>query len=99
MYIEALARFLHFLSTDIMPEPTVNEDIISAGPAEVHTPNMRVIAHDIVKVDRVMSRRRSTMPSMGMIGGSVGIPKPGAYSRHCRPQDLLDDYTDDNCCP
>ena len=80
-----------------MPEPTINEDVIAAGPAEVHTPNMRVIAHDIEKVDKVMSRRRSTMPTMGMLGGSVGIPKPGAYSRHCRAQDLLDDYTYDNC--
>jgi hypothetical protein len=80
-----------------MADPNINEDIIAAGPAEVHTPNMRVIAHDIEKVDKVMSRRRSVMPTMGRIGGSVGIPKPGAYSRHCRPQDLLDDYTDDNC--
>ena len=67
-----------------MPEPTLKEDIVSSGPREVHTPNMRISTHDVELVDRIQTKRRMTsLPTMGTLGGSVGIPKPGAYDPKC----------------
>lgn len=72
-----------------MSEPTVKEDIIAVGPKEVHTPNMRIVAHDVEAVDRVQNKRRMTsLPTMGTLGGSVGVPKASAYgSCQCNERD------------
>lgn len=67
-----------------MSEPTLKQDIIAAGPQEVHTPNLRVVAHDPEAIDRIMTKRRMTsLPTMGTLGGSIGTPKKSAYDVSC----------------
>lgn len=71
-----------------MADPTLKEDVVSTGPKEVHTPNMRVIAHDLEAVDRIATKRRITrLPTMGTLGGSIGKPKPFAYDNLCHGEE------------
>ena len=59
---------------------TTREDIIAAGPKEVRTPNMTVVAHDPVQVTRMRERNALTrLPTLCSIGGCTSAPKPDKY--------------------
>jgi hypothetical protein len=59
---------------------TLREDLLAVGPQEVRTPNMTVIAHDPVKVNKVLERRSiQQYPTLCSLGGCRTSPKHIEY--------------------
>lgn len=58
---------------------TIKEDLLAAGPKEVRTPNMTVIAHDPMVIQKINERKATTLPTICGFGGCTSKPKHSAY--------------------